>query len=89
MFDCLKKTSDSELLLSKIKPVSGDISEEKLGISDDDFKMLCSNVNIVVHCAATLDFETDLKTAVNINLLGTKRIVELCKQIQNLHVRIF
>lgn len=91
MFDRLKNSSDSidiEALLSKIIPVSGDISEEKLGLSDEDFKMLCDNVNIVVHCAATLDFETDLKTAVIINLLGTKRIVELCKQIKTLHVRI-
>lgn len=49
--------------------------------------MLCDKVNIVVHCAASLDFETDLKTAVNINLLGTKRVVKLCKQITNLKVR--
>jgi len=48
--------------------------------------MLCDNVNIVVHCAATLDFETDLKTAVIINLMGTKRIVALSKQIKNLQV---
>lgn len=64
----------------------GDIAEENLGLSDDDLKMLHDNVNIVVHCAATLDFETDLKTAVSINLMGTKRIVELCKEIRNLQV---
>jgi len=50
--------------------------------------MLCDNVNIVVHCAATLDFETDLKTAVTVNLLGTKRIVELSKKIKNLQVKM-
>lgn len=86
VFDVLKKSDGSDLLLNKIKPICGDISEEKLGLSHDDFTMLCDNVNLVVHCAATLDFETDLKTAVNINLLGTKRIVDLCKQIKDLHV---
>lgn len=50
--------------------------------------MLCDNVNIVVHCAATLDFETDLKTAVIVNLMGTKRIVELSKKIKNLQVKL-
>lgn len=84
VFDVIKASEGFDELLNKIKPVSGDISEENLGLSDDDFKMLCDNVNIVVHCAATLDFETDLKTAVTINLLGTKRIVELSKQIKNL-----
>lgn len=83
----LKSSGGSDALFNKIQPVCGDISEDKLGLSDDDLKMLYDNVNIVVHCAATLDFETDLKTAVTINLLGTKRIVELCKQIKNLRVR--
>lgn len=72
--------------MNKIKYVNGDISAEKLGLSDDDNKMLCDNINIVVHCAASLDFETDLKTAVTINLIGTKKIVELCKEIKNLQV---
>jgi len=84
VFDVMKTSEGFDALFNKIKPVSGDISEEKLGLSDDDFKMLCDNVNIVVHCAATLDFETDLKTAVNINLMGTIRVVELSKQIKNL-----
>lgn len=89
MFDVLKSSDGSDVLLNKIKPVCGDISNEKLGLSDSDFKLLCDNVNIVVHCAATLDFETDLKTSVNINLMGTKRVVELCKKIKNLHVSTY
>lgn len=88
MFDVIKSSEGSDVLLNKIKPVCGDISEEKLGLSDNDFNILCDHVNIVVHCAATLDFETDLKTAITINLMGTKRIVELSKQIKNLQVNI-
>lgn len=84
VFGVIKASEGSDVLLNKIKPVCGDISEEKLGLSDNDFNVLCDHVNIVVHCAATLDFETDLKTAININLMGTKRIVELSKQIKNL-----
>jgi alcohol-forming fatty acyl-CoA reductase len=84
----MKTSKDFDALFDKIKPVRGDIADERLGLSDEDYKMLCDNVNIVVHCAATLDFETDLKTAVNINLLGTKRVVELCKQMKNLQVNI-
>ncbi|VVC39906.1 Male sterility, NAD-binding,NAD(P)-binding domain,Fatty acyl-CoA reductase, C-terminal [Cinara cedri] len=84
VFEVLKNSGVSDIQFTKIVPVCGDISEEKLGLSDDDLKTLRDNVNIVVHCAATLDFETDLKTAVHINLIGTKRIVELCREIQNL-----
>jgi len=49
----------------------------------------CVTKNIIVHCAATLDFETDLKTAVTINLMGTKKIVELSKNIKDLKVIIY
>jgi len=84
VFNVLKMSDNSDILLNKLKAVNGDISLDKLGLSDDDFQMICNNVNIIVHCAATLDFETDLKTAVNINLLGTKRIVDLSKKTKNL-----
>lgn len=84
----MKSSEGSDVLLNKIIPVNGDISVEKLGLSDNDYKMLCDNINIVVHCAASLDFETDLKTAVTVNLIGTKRIVDLCKRIQNLQVML-
>lgn len=82
-------SSSSNILLNKLIPIKGDISLDKLGLSDDDFQMLCDTVNIIVHCAATLDFETDLKTAVNINLLGTKRIVDFSKKTKNLQVNLF
>ncbi|XP_050438009.1 putative fatty acyl-CoA reductase CG8306 [Adelges cooleyi] len=84
VFETLKNMEGGPALLDKLVPVNGDISGEKLGLSDDDEKMLIDNVNIVVHCAATLDFETDLLTAININLLGTKRVVDLSKKIKNL-----
>ncbi|XP_050526582.1 putative fatty acyl-CoA reductase CG8306 [Daktulosphaira vitifoliae] len=84
VFETLKNTEGGPVLLNKLIPISGDISAEKLGLSDEDEKMLCDNINIVVHCAATLDFETDLLTAININLMGTKRIVDLSKKIKKL-----
>ncbi|XP_022194518.1 putative fatty acyl-CoA reductase CG8306 isoform X2 [Nilaparvata lugens] len=41
-------------------------------------------VNFIFHSAATLDFEASLKTTVEINLLGTKRVAELSKEMPNL-----
>lgn len=46
--------------------------------------MLIDNVNVVFHSAATLDFEATLKPTVEINLLGTRRVMQLCQQIKNL-----
>ena len=46
---------------SKIVPVQGDIAEENLGLSDEDWEMLQEDVEIVFHSAATVRFDEDLK----------------------------
>lgn len=63
---------------------SGDVGEENLGLSADDRQTLINNVNVVIHSAATLDFQASLRPTVMINLLGTRQVMELCKDIKNL-----
>lgn len=60
------------------------MSEENLGISDADRQTIINNVNVVIHSAATLDFHESLRPTVNTNLLGTRRVMELCSEIHNL-----
>lgn len=73
-------------VFQNIVVVAGDVGEDGLGLSEADKANVIENVNIVFHCAATLDFDTDLPTNVNINLLGTKRILELCAQLKSCRV---
>lgn len=73
-------------LFKKLIAISGDIGEDNLGLSNEDRSQLIENVQIVVHSAATLDFEVSLKNAVLINLLGTRRVIQLCQEIKNLKV---
>jgi fatty acyl-CoA reductase len=42
--------------LDKLKIVDGDISSEGLGISEQDWKELTDNVNVIFHSAATVKF---------------------------------
>ena len=46
---------------SKVVPVMGDIAEENLGLSEEDWEMLQENIEIVFHSAATVRFDEDLK----------------------------
>ncbi|XP_022122437.2 putative fatty acyl-CoA reductase CG8306 [Pieris rapae] len=78
----------SKEIFKKLIPVSGDVGVEDLGLSPEDRQLLVDNVNVVIHSAATLDFEDGLKPTVKINVLGTKRILELCKQIKDLKVLV-
>ncbi|XP_052132422.1 putative fatty acyl-CoA reductase CG8306 [Frankliniella occidentalis] len=83
VFEKLIEKQGSDVF-KKIIPVAGEIGEENLGLSPEDRKTLQANVQVAFHCAATLDFEANLKTTVTINLLGTRRIVELCSGMKKL-----
>lgn len=67
-------------------PICGDITLHQLGISESDQTLLCRNVSVVFHSAATVKFDEKLELSVKINMLGTKRLVELCHRMMNLDV---
>ena len=46
--------------------------------------MLIQNVNIMINCAASVDFNAPLYEALDINYFGTQRVFELACQIKNL-----
>lgn len=85
MYDNLKELRGAEIF-QKVVAVAGDVGEDNLGLSPADRRLLTENVNVVFHSAATLDFEATLKPSVIINLLGTRRVLQLCKDISHLKV---
>nr|CAI5818132.1 unnamed protein product [Callosobruchus analis] len=50
--------------------------------------MLERTVNVVFHSAATVKFDEKLKLSVTINLVGTRRLVELCKRMDHLEALV-
>lgn len=71
-------------VFSKLSPVEGDVGSEGLGISNDKRQELINQVQIVIHSAATLDFQETLRPTVNINLLGTRRVLDLGREIKKI-----
>jgi alcohol-forming fatty acyl-CoA reductase len=51
-----------------------------LGLSLTDRQMLVTNVGIIFHAAATIKFDERLKLAVDINVHGTRDVLELAKE---------
>lgn len=78
----------TDKVFSKIIPVIGDVSEKNLGIAPEDRQAIIDNVNIVIHSAASLDFNQPLRTTVNINLLGTRYVMQLCEEITNIQAMV-
>uniref|UniRef100_A0A336LP59 Fatty acyl-CoA reductase n=1 Tax=Culicoides sonorensis TaxID=179676 RepID=A0A336LP59_CULSO len=67
-------------IFSKLVAVTGDVGQENLGLSQNDRQTLIENVNVVIHSAATLDFNETLlvhvsSAYVNSYLLETEEVL--------------
>lgn len=59
MFDKVREIDPK--LLNKLIGISGDITEESLGISENDRKILSKEVSVIFHSAATVRFDEPLR----------------------------
>jgi fatty acyl-CoA reductase len=84
IFDNIRNTTPERL--TKIKLISGDITEEQLGIGDQDQLELIANTHILFHCAAKAKFSLTLRDALSFNLHGTLRVLQLAEKMKNLVV---
>ena len=85
-FDRLKKQYPNfdNTIMPKLIPISGDMLKTNLGLSPEDYKELSENVNVIINSDASVDFNLRLDQALQINTLGTLRVVELAKNSKNL-----
>ncbi|XP_045468885.1 fatty acyl-CoA reductase wat-like [Harmonia axyridis] len=70
--------------MKQIRLISGNCYEKNLGLSAEDKQMLIDEVNYVIHCAATVNFDEDLKTAAYINVRAVKDLIGMAKQMKDL-----
>ncbi|KAH8332131.1 hypothetical protein KR074_009093, partial [Drosophila pseudoananassae] len=70
--------------LQRVHPIAGDCCEADLGISEQDRRILASEVEVVIHGAATVRFTEDLHIALAINTRATRLMLQLAKEMKKL-----
>lgn len=68
----------------KLRLITGDVLEERLGIDVMERQELIEKVNVVIHCAATVKFTLPLRESIQFNVVGTYQLLELGKEMKNL-----
>ncbi|XP_065172743.1 fatty acyl-CoA reductase wat-like [Atheta coriaria] len=81
-YDDLKKSDPK--FKHKLVPINGDCAYAGLGLSITDVQTLIENVEIVLHCAATVRFNEPLDKSYAVNVTGTKGVVNLCHSMHRL-----
>jgi len=67
-------------------PVFGDLTTKKLGVAADDIKKLKGQIDHVYHLAAVYDLAADEESQVQVNIEGTRNVVEFAKAIEAGHL---
>jgi len=73
----------------KLVAVAGDISEPGLGIDPDLAERLRQDVDVVINSAAVVSFDAPLDDALQLNVLGARRVAEFaasCRRAILVHV---
>jgi len=77
---CFEKTRELphflQMIKDKIYPIQGDICKDNLQLSDADRQMLIKDLDIIINCAASVDFNEQISDAININYLGCLRMLD-------------
>ncbi|OAD07491.1 hypothetical protein MUCCIDRAFT_157772 [Mucor lusitanicus CBS 277.49] len=73
-----------EFVEDKIYPIFGDLTEANIGLSEADSDVLCSQINVVFHCAGNVDGNEGIENAVRINTLGTKQLFDFANQCHSI-----
>jgi len=82
VFNNIRKSDASAF--DKLIAIQGDLMEPKLGISQSDEEYLSKNLNIIIHCAASVRFDEPIKVALQMNTISTKNMLQLAEKCDNL-----
>jgi len=63
-----------QIVAKKIVPIEGDIVKEGLAIKPEDRERLTNELDVIINCAASVDFNERLCDAFQINYFGCLRM---------------
>jgi thioester reductase-like protein len=73
-----------EAAAGRVEVVEGDISRHRLGLADEDWERLASEISHVFHLAAIYDLSVPLELAQRVNVDGTGNVLDLCRACERL-----
>jgi thioester reductase-like protein len=69
---------------NRIEVLPGDITDARLGLSDEDYERLAATVTAVFHLAAVYDLAVPFEIAEKVNVAGTGNVLALCSRAERL-----
>src|SRR5215471_2814660 len=72
----------------RVAVLNGDLTDERLGVSDEDYRRLCDEVEVIINSAAVVVFDERLDLSLNLNTLGARRMMDVARDCRRLQAVI-
>ncbi len=73
-----------DYLSTRVQIFRGDLTSERFGLSEDEYRRLVESTDSLLHCAASLNRKSE-KQCLNVNLRGSLEVIQLARRIQDHH----
>lgn len=64
-----------KLMEERIVPIAGDLLLDNLGMNEQDRALLIQELDVIINCAASINFDDHLHDAIRINYFGTLKML--------------
>jgi long-chain acyl-CoA synthetase len=85
-FDPLRQKYGEEglrsLLQDKVRVVDGDITEENLGMSEEQAAAVAGDISVIINSSGRVTFNPPLESALRTNVQGTKNVLAFTKRMR-------
>ena len=73
-----------EYVNTRVRIFRGDLTGERFGLEDEEYRALVDTTDSILHCAASLNRKSE-KQCLNVNLRGSLEVIQLARRAQNHH----
>jgi thioester reductase-like protein len=73
-----------EYVSTRVRIFRGDLTSERFGLADDEYRQLVESTDSLIHCAASLNRKSE-KQCLNVNLRGSLEVIQLARRIRDRH----
>jgi len=71
-----------DYLVARVRIFRGDLTSERFGLADGEYRKLIETTDSLIHCAASLNRKSE-KQCLNVNLRGSLEVIQLARRIHD------
>jgi long-chain acyl-CoA synthetase len=71
-----------DFIRDKVRVVGGDISEERLGFTEEEAQTVASDIDVLINSAGNVTFNPTLESALRTNVVGTQNVIAFARRMK-------